>query len=76
MPVRSIPSPLHGGPSGPAQQGSGIKGQYVYWIVMVQPTPEVRASHGLKRPEDFSREEFGKLMVKVHRECGVKENAS
>ena len=39
---------------------------------MVQPTPEVRASHGLKRPEDFSREEFGKLMVKVHRECGVK----
>lgn len=38
---------------------------------MAHPTPEVIHSHGLKKPEDHSREEFGKLMVKVHRECGV-----
>ena len=28
-----------GGPSGPGQTGRGCNGQYVYWIVMVQPTP-------------------------------------
>ena len=38
---------------------------------MVQPTPEVMQSHGLKKPDRFTREEFGKLMVNVHRECGV-----
>ena len=29
--------------SGPSQQGRGVHGQYVYAIVMVQPTPEVIA---------------------------------
>jgi hypothetical protein len=38
---------------------------------MVQPTPEVLQSHGLKKPEVYTREQFGKLMVKVHQECGV-----
>ena len=68
MPVLSQ---QEGGPSGPGI-GRGSNGQYAYWIVMVQPTPAVVASHGLKKPEEFTREEFGKLMVKVHRECGTK----
>ena len=33
-----VVSPQEGGPSGPAQTGRGCNGQYVYWIVMVQPT--------------------------------------
>ena len=66
-----VPSSDDGGPSGPRQTGRGCNGQYVYWIAMVQPTPAVIASHRLKRPEDYTREEFGKLMVKAHRECGV-----
>ena len=38
---------------------------------MSQPTPAVLVSHRLKRPEDFSREQLSKLMVKVHQECEV-----
>ena len=38
---------------------------------MVQPTPEVIQSHNLKRPEDFTRETFRKLIVKAHKENGV-----
>jgi hypothetical protein len=67
--------PLEGGPSGPTgrnQTGQGSKGQYVYWIVMVHPTPAVLSSHGLKKPDAYTREKFGKLMTKVHKECGVK----
>ena len=64
-------SPENGGPSGPNQAGRGVHGQYVYWIVMVQPTPEVIQSHNLKRPEDFTRETFRKLIVKAHKENGV-----
>ena len=60
MPVVST---VAGGPSGPVQIGRGCNGQYVYWIVMVQPTPEVLQRLGLKKPEEYSREEFGKLMV-------------
>lgn len=29
------------------------------------------ASHGLKVPDAFARDQFGKMMVKVHRECGA-----
>ena len=68
MPVLS---PSDGGPSGPGQTGRGCNGQYVYWTVMVQPTPQVLQSHGLKKPENYDREGLGKLMVKVHKECGV-----
>ena len=39
---------------------------------MVHPTPAVLLSHGLKKPDAYTREKFGKLMVKVHKECGVK----
>jgi hypothetical protein len=38
---------------------------------MVQPTPAVIASHRLKRPEAFTREQFGQLMVKAHAEGNV-----
>ena len=38
---------------------------------MVQPTPEVRERHNLKKPEAFSRQQFGQLMVKAHEECNV-----
>ena len=38
---------------------------------MVQPIPKVLQSHGLKRPEEYTRQELGKLMVNVHKECGV-----
>ncbi len=72
MPAESMLGPQDGGPSGPGQQGRGHNGQYVYWIVMVQPTAAVIASHGLKKPEVFTREDFGKLVVKAHKECGVK----
>ena len=60
-----------GGPSGPNQVGRGKQGQYVYWIVMVQPTPEGIKSHKLRRPENFTRETFQKLIVKVHKENDV-----
>ena len=60
-----------GEPLGPNQVGRGKQGQYVYWIVMVQPTPEVIQSHKLKRPEDFTREIVRKLIVKVHKENDV-----
>jgi hypothetical protein len=39
--------------------------------VMVQPIPKVLRSHGLKKPEEYTRQELGKLMVNVHKECGV-----
>ena len=68
MPVLS---PEDGGPSGPGQQGRRSNGQYVYWIVMSQPTPAGLASHGFKRPEHLSREELSKLMEKVHKEYDV-----
>ena len=67
----AVLSPEDGGPSGPGQRGRACNGQCVYWIIMSQPTPAVLASHRLKRPEDFSREQLSKLMVKVHQECDV-----
>ena len=66
-----VPSPLEGGPSGPGQSGRGCDGQYVYWVVMVQPNPAVIASHRRKRPEAFTRGQFGQLMVKAHAEVDV-----
>jgi len=68
MPVVST---TEGGPAGPGQTGRGCNGQYVYWITMVQPTAEVVDRWGLRRPEEFSREEFGKFIVKAHKECDI-----
>ena len=36
---------------------------------MVQPTAEVIDRLGLRTPEEFAREEFGKFMVKANKEC-------
>ena len=38
---------------------------------MVQPTPAAVARHGLKESEEFTRERFGNLMGKAHKECGT-----
>ncbi len=60
-----------GKPTGPLQRGRGVQGQYVYWITQAHPKPETVQRLGLKTPGDFTREEFGKLMVKAHKEMGV-----
>ena len=41
---------------GPPQAGQGNNGQYVYWIVMTNPTDEHVAAHGVRRPSDFDRD--------------------
>jgi hypothetical protein len=49
---------------GPAQRGNGVHGQYVYAIVMVQPTAVVIA-RGVKQPSDFDRVTFREMHVKA-----------
>ena len=39
--------------SGPPQRGQQVKGQYVYALIMPQPTPEVLERTGVKQPRDF-----------------------
>ena len=39
---------------------------------MAQPTPAVVTSHGPGTPDEFTREQLGKLMVKVDKESLVK----
>ena len=56
---------------GPPQYGRRCNGQYVYAIVFSQPKPETIQQHGMKKPEDFTREAFGTLMVQAHDSCGV-----
>ena len=58
-------------PSGPKQIGRGVKGQYVYWIVMSHPGDEAVERLGLKVPSEFSREEFSQLVVQAHAEVNV-----
>ena len=38
---------------GRAQGGRGVRGQYVYWIVMPYPTGEIVAQSGVQTPDDF-----------------------
>ena len=68
----TVVSPQEGGPSGPGQTGRGCNGQYVYWIVMVQPAIEVLQRHGLKKLDEHTRKNFGKLIVKAHKDGAVK----
>ena len=80
-PVHPVAAPGHAeepattlatdGPTGPPQTGRGSVGQYVYWITMSCPTDETVARLGLRRPREFTREEFAALMVKAHGEKGV-----
>ena len=41
--------------SGPAQNGRGIHGQYVYLIVFSHPTDAEVQQHGLRRPSEFTK---------------------
>jgi hypothetical protein len=61
-----------GGPCGPSQQGRGVHGQYVYWVTMAYPKPASIAKYGLRVPTAFTREEYCKLLVDAHRECGTR----
>ena len=49
--------------NGPAQRGRGVHGQYVYAIIMVQPTAEVIAQQGVKQPIDFDRTTFREMIA-------------
>ena len=52
-------------PTGPPQQGRGVKGQYVYPITLSMPTEKGR-SLGLRGPEAFSRQSFGDLVAQAY----------
>ena len=65
----AVPHPavnMADGPSGPAQMGQGSNGQYVYWVVMSNPTPEAVERLSLKKPSDLTKAEFCALMVEAH----------
>ena len=56
---------------GPTQTGRGVKGQYVYWIVMPMPKPLTVAQQGVKTPRDFDRQSFREVCVEAHTFCQV-----
>ena len=58
-------------PTGPAQRGRGVHGQYVYLIVFSHPTDEAVASLQLRKPSDFTRTSFRELVVEAHAAEGV-----
>ena len=58
-------------PAGPLQRGRGVQGHYVYWITMPNPLPETVASCGVRRPSEYTRQEFTALGVAVHAACGM-----
>lgn len=57
--------------SGPPQRGAGVHGQYVYALIMSQPTPEVLTQSGVKQPSDFDRTTFREMVVKCLAEVDV-----
>ena len=65
------PAAAEGEPTGPPQQGRGVRGQYVYWIVFSHPKPETVERLGIKVPTDFDRKTFSQLVVAAHQECGI-----
>ena len=40
---------------GPFQAGRGLRGQYVYWIIMPMLKPETVVTHGIKTPAEYTR---------------------
>ena len=58
-------------PTGPAQEGRGVQGQYMYWVCVAHSKSETVQRLGLKVPSDFTREEFGELMVKAHKDMKI-----
>ena len=57
--------------TGPAQRCQGCIGQYVYWIVMPYPLPDIVARTQIKTPDEFTRDSFRDLLVRVHIDCEV-----
>lgn len=68
---QGLPAAAEGEPTGPPQQGRGVRGQYVYWIVFSHPKPETAERLGIKVPTDFDRKTFSQLVASAHQECGV-----
>lgn len=66
-----LPVDDESGPTEPNQEGRGVHGQYLYWVTMPTPRDESVAALGLKRPADFTRKEFGELVVQVHEELAM-----
>ena len=56
--------------SGPSQRGAGAQGQYVYALIMPQPSRECVAQ-GIKQPSDLDRDSFREMVVKCHSECDI-----
>ena len=52
FPAMSENVPAFPDTTGPLQVGRNVNGQYVYWITMVQPSPETMAAYSLKVPAD------------------------
>ena len=48
-----------------------MRGQYVYAIIMPQPTPETIVATIVKQPGDMGRASFRELLVQRHIECDV-----
>ena len=67
--AQTMAAPLQS--DGPPQHGRGVKGQFVYWITQSAPTPEVVQQLALRRPAEFSHEEFSSLVVEAHTKCDV-----
>ena len=59
-------------PTAPDQAWRGRHGQYVYWIVFSHPAKETVQRLGLRTPAEFDRDAFSKLVVRVHKDCGVR----
>ena len=57
--------------SGPPQRGDSVQGQYVYALIMPQPTPEIIAQTGVKQPSDFDRATFRVMVVQRLAECDI-----
>ena len=55
--------------TGLLQQRRGDEGHYVYWMTMRRPKPETVAVHGVKVPEEVTRQEFIDLGVEAHTAC-------
>ena len=58
--------------SGPPQRGDSAQGQYVYALIMPQPTPEIIAQTGVKQPSDFDRVTFRVMVLQRLAECDIK----
>jgi hypothetical protein len=56
---------------GPLQRGRGVRGHYVYWLVMPMPTAATVARTGVKTPRDFDRTSFRDVCIEAHTFNGI-----